>query len=81
MPLDDSTPLSSLRPNQTVTIQRVKASDTELLRYLEGLGLVPGARLEIKEYSPFDHNLTIKVGRKTAVLGLNITSKVFVEET
>ncbi len=39
MPLDDSTPLSALRPNQTATIQRVKASDTDLLRYLEGLGL------------------------------------------
>ena len=80
MPSDDSTPLSALRPNQTATIQRVKGSDTELLRYLEGLGLLPGARIEIKEYSPFDHNLTIKVGRKSVVLGLNITSKIFVEE-
>lgn len=81
MPLDDSTPLSSLRPNQTATIQRVKASETKLLRYLEGLGLVPGTQIEIKEYSPFDQNLTIKVGRKSFVLGLNITSKIFVEES
>ena len=80
MPFDDSTPLSALRPGQTATIQRVKASDTELLRYLEELGLVPGARIEVKEHSPFDHNLTIKVGRKTVVLGLNITNKIFVEE-
>lgn len=81
MPLDDSTPLSSLRPNQTGTIQRVKAPDPELLRYLEGLGLIPGAQIEIKEHSSFDHNLTIKIGRKSVVLGLNITSKIFVEET
>src|SRR6266498_17617 len=81
MPLDDSTPLSSLRPKQTATIQRVKAADTDLLRYLESLGLVPGAQIEIKDYSPFDHNLTIKVGRKSAVLGLNITSKIFVKES
>ena|SRR5689334_9113731 len=80
MPLDDSTPLAALRPNQIATIQRVKAADTKLLRYLEELGLIPGARIEIKEYSPFDHNLTIKVGRKPIVLGLNITSKIFVEE-
>lgn len=80
MPFDDSTPLSALRPGQTATIQRVKASDTELLRYLEGLDLVPGARIEVKEYSPFDHNLTIKVGRKSVVLGLNITNRIFVEE-
>lgn len=80
MPKDTSTPLSYLRPSQTGTVQCVKAADTELLRYLEGLGLVPDAKIEVKEYSPFDHNLTIKVGRKTAVLGMNITSKVFIEE-
>ncbi len=81
MPLDDSTPLSALRPTQTATIKRVKASDNKLLLYLEGLGLVPGAQIEVKDYSPFDHNLTIKVGRKTMVLGLNITVKIFIEET
>ena len=80
MPLDDSTPLSALRPNQTATIKRVKASDTELLRYLEDLGLVPGAPIEVKEYSPFDHNLTIKTKQKTTVLGLSITSKIYVKQ-
>jgi DtxR family transcriptional regulator, Mn-dependent transcriptional regulator len=80
MPIDASTPLSALRPHQAATIKRVNASDTELLRYLEGLGLVPGTRLRVNDYSPFDHNLTIKVGRKSFVLGLNITSKIFVEE-
>ena len=80
MPLDESTPLSSLRPNQVATIQRVKASDANLLRHLDELGLVPGARIEVKDYSPYDHNLTIKVGRKTSVFGLNITSQIFMEE-
>jgi DtxR family Mn-dependent transcriptional regulator len=80
MPLDDSLPLSALRPNQTATIKRVKASDAELLRYLEGLDLVPGVQIEIKEYSPFDHNLTVRVGRRSSVLGLSITSIIFVEE-
>jgi len=81
MPLDTTTPLSALRPNQTGTIQCVKAADTEMLRYFESLGLVPGAEIEVKEYSVFDHNLTVKVGRKTTVLGLNVTSKIFIEES
>jgi len=81
MPEDNSTPLSSLRPDQTGTVQCVKAADTELLRYLESLGLIPDAKIEVKEYSPFDHNLTVKVGRKTTVLGLNITSRIFIEKT
>ena len=81
MPEDTSTPLSSMRPNQTGVVQCVKAADTELLRYLDSLGLVPDAEIEVKDYSPFDHNLTIKVGRKITVLGLNITSKIFIEES
>jgi len=81
MPQEDSTPLSALRPNQSGTVQCVKAADTEMLRYLESLGLVPGAQIEVKEYSPFDHNLAVKIGRKTSVLGLNVTSKIFIEET
>lgn len=81
MPSDELTPLSSLRPPQTATIKRVKASDAELLRYLDGLGLVPGTKIEVANYSPFDHNLTIKVGRRSFVLGLNITSKIFIEES
>ncbi len=80
MPDDVSTPLSALRPGQTATITRVKASDADLLRYLESVSLIPGAQIEVKDYSPFDHNLTVKTGRKTTVLGLNITSKIFIEE-
>ncbi len=80
MPSDQSTPLSALRPEQSAMIKRVKASEAELLRYLDGLGLVPGAQIEVTDHSPFDHNLTIKVGRRSFVLGLSITSRVFVEE-
>ncbi len=79
MPLDDSVPLSALRPNQTAKLHSVRGADSELLRHLESLGLVPGVRMEALEYSPFDHNLTIKTGRKSAALGPNVTSKIFVE--
>jgi DtxR family transcriptional regulator, Mn-dependent transcriptional regulator len=80
MPLDESAPLSALRPTQTGTIKTIKSPETELLRHLEALGLIPGARIEVIEYSPFDHNITVKVGRKTSVLGLNITSRILIEK-
>ena len=80
MPLDESTPLSALRPGQTGKVLSIKSPETELLRHLEGLGLIPGARIEVLEYSPFDHNLTIKVGNKSFVLGLNITNRILIEE-
>ena len=81
MPVDKSTPLSSLRPGQNGVVTCVKAADTELLRHLESLGVIPDTEIEVKEHSSFDHNLTVKVGRKTMVLGLNITSKIFIEES
>ncbi len=79
MPVDDSTPLSALRPNQNATIQRVIAQDPDLLRHLDGLGLTPGIQIEVTEYSAFDNNLTVRIGKKSNVLGLNITTKIFVE--
>lgn len=80
MPIDPSTPLSSLRVGQSGVVTCVKAADTDLLRHLESLGLVLDAEVEVKDYSSFDHNLTVRVGKKTSVLGLNITSKILVEE-
>lgn len=80
MPLDDSIPVSAMHPGQAGTILRVNAANPKLLRYLEELGLVPGVKIVVIDYSPFDHNISIKVGRKTTVLGLNITSKIFIEE-
>jgi DtxR family Mn-dependent transcriptional regulator len=78
MPVEESTPLSALRPNQKASIQSVRSADDDLLRYLDSRGLVPGAHLEILDYSPFDHNLMVKAGTKTSVLGLSVTSKIFV---
>lgn len=80
MPIDPSTPLSSLRAGQSGVVTCVKAADTGLLRHLESLGLVLNAEVEVKDYSAFDHNLTVKIGKKTSVLGLNITNKIFIEE-
>src|SRR5215211_7484439 len=76
MPADDSIPLSALRPYQSGIIQSVKATDTHFLRYLGQRGLLPGVRVEVKGYSPFDHNLTITARHNTTVLGLAITSKI-----
>jgi DtxR family Mn-dependent transcriptional regulator len=78
MPVDESTPLSSLRPNQTATILRVVSQDRNLLRHLDSLGLKPGIQIEVTEYSTFDNNLTIRSGEKSNVLGLNVTTKIFV---
>ncbi len=80
MPLDESTPLSALRKNQSGKILCIKSADADLLRHLNELGLTPNTSIEVVDYSPFDHNLTVSAGKRTSVLGLNITGRIFVEK-
>lgn len=81
MPQDVTTPLSILRPPQKAVILRVKTDDVDLLRHLETLGLIPGAQLEIIDYSQYDNNVTVKVDRQVTVVGPNITQRIYVETT
>jgi DtxR family Mn-dependent transcriptional regulator len=80
MPSDETRPLASLRPKQQAIILRVNDEDPALLRHLDELGLTLGAHLEVAAYSSFDNNLTVRVnGHPSTVIGLAITSKIFVE--
>jgi DtxR family Mn-dependent transcriptional regulator len=81
MPLHSTQSLGDLCVGQTAVVQRVPDDDPELLRYLEDMGIIPGARIEIIEHSAFDHNLKMRVaGRdEPVVLGPSITGQVFVE--
>ena len=81
MPADTSVSLSTLEAGQEASVRRVHALDAELLRHLEELGLIPGARLKILSASRYDQVMRIHVqGRKeAAILGPAITNRVFVE--
>ena len=72
--------LSKLRPGQHAVVNRVRDSDPELLRYLSDLGLIPGAKITVLDFSPFDNNLRLRVEAqdKAIVLGPSVTSQVFV---
>ena len=79
MPASADQPLSSLRPAQTAVVRRVTALPA-LLRHVESLGLVPGAHLTVRNWSEFDHNLTIEAQNQApVVLGFAVTSQIFVE--
>ncbi len=78
MPGDEAQSLADVRPPAQALVRRV-AADAEFLRYLETLGLVPGARLEVREYSLFDQNLHLRVNGNDVVLGPAVTGKIYVE--
>ena len=74
-------PLGSLRPGQQAVVQRVREDDSELLRRVAELGLIPDAHFEVLEYSPLDENLRLSIDGQpgTVVLGEGITNQVFVK--
>ena len=53
--------LVELDADSGATVSRVSDSDTEILRYLSELGILPGARLELSEKAPFDGPLIMRV--------------------
>jgi DtxR family Mn-dependent transcriptional regulator len=79
MPSHESAPLSVLRPLERATIRSIRAPDPNLLRHLESLSLLPGAEIEVTDYSPLDSNSTVKVAGRTAVLGPSVTSRILVD--
>jgi len=83
MPADTAISLSALRPPQKAVLVRVRADDPALLRHLESLGLVPGVEIESVAYSPFDQNLTLRVGKSgtAIVIGAAISNRIFIEIT
>jgi DtxR family Mn-dependent transcriptional regulator len=81
MPAEAETPLSALRPPQKAVILRVRADDPALLRHLESLGLVPGAKVEAVAHSPFDQNTSLRVEKNPTpiTVGIAITRNIFIE--
>lgn len=81
MPTDQSVPLRSLEQRRQAVVRRVDAQDHELLRHLEELKLVPGARIQVLEIAPFDQVMHVKIfnPRNIITVGPAITERVFVE--
>jgi DtxR family Mn-dependent transcriptional regulator len=59
---EKSQPLSSLNERQKGIVVKITDEKSDLLRYLDTLGLVPGASIEILEKAPFNGPITLKIG-------------------
>ncbi|MCB2180097.1 metal-dependent transcriptional regulator [bacterium] len=77
------TPLSTLRPDLHATIKRVRDTDSDLLKHLSEIGVIPGAKIKITDYSEFDGNLHLILieNNQNIVLGPKITDQIFVDIT
>ena len=71
--------LAGLAVGGHAVVRRVPDSDPALLRYLETLGLLPGAAVEMRALEPFHGPLTVVVGATERILGHELASRVYVE--
>lgn len=64
----------------TVQIRAVQDEDPERLRYLQALGLTPGALLTVVDQAPYDGPLTVALAGVpgTEVIGSELAGKIFV---
>jgi DtxR family transcriptional regulator, Mn-dependent transcriptional regulator len=72
------TPLSALEPGDKATVERVPDGDGDLLRYLAGLKLTPGRRLEVREAAPFEGPLTVRVAGTDHAISRALAARISV---
>ncbi len=65
VPAREAVPLSGLRPGAAGTVARIARQEQPVLRYLQTLGLVPGAVVTVVAADPFGGVLTVRVSPET----------------
>ncbi|NGP75499.1 metal-dependent transcriptional regulator [Balneolaceae bacterium YR4-1] len=80
MPEMDAKSLVNAEEGQLYLVSRVKNQDPELLRYLEKIGLLPGAKLEIKDKGPFRGPITLLIENSEQVLGHEVAEHILIAE-
>jgi len=78
---EESQPLIELGTGEQSTIVKIIEERTDLLHYLNKLGLVPGASIEILEKAPLNGPITVKVGSTSHALSRAIASVIQVKRT
>jgi DtxR family Mn-dependent transcriptional regulator len=76
---DPSVDLGDLEPGQSAVVRQVPDGDPQLLRYLDELGLVPQAQVELVDKAPFGGPVTISVSGARQVLGVELAGRIRVE--
>lgn len=74
-PLDDSL-LSQVPAGTQVEITRLRTRESDRLKYLEALGLVPSARFEVLHVAPFNGPMQLKLGNEYRIVGSNLAELI-----
>jgi len=78
---EKSEPLTALNEREEGTVVKITEEKADLLRYLDTMGLVPGASINVIEKAPFDGPITLRVGEAKRVLSRSMASIIQVKRT
>ncbi len=78
---EESVPLTEFNEHEKGIVAKVTDENTDLLHYLDTLGLVPGASIEIVEKAPLNGPITLKVGRASHALSRAMASIIQLKRT
>lgn len=81
MPAFSTLKMVDLQPGESALVQRVCDENSDVLRYLEDLGLLPGVMVVLEDILPVDGNLCLRMAGSEDVLtiGPQIASMIHVE--
>ncbi|MFZ2873221.1 MAG: metal-dependent transcriptional regulator [Phycisphaerales bacterium] len=74
------TPLASCKAGDQVRLVRIADQRADILRFLAGAGLIPGATINIRSIQPGADAITVRAGRKSPVsLSMAAAGRIIVE--
>jgi DtxR family transcriptional regulator, Mn-dependent transcriptional regulator len=78
LPEQKMRPLSQLEPGDQAVIGCITEEQSDLLRYLSTLGLLPDTPVAVESVAPFNGPLLVRVGGSQYALGREVTDKIMV---
>ena len=79
VPMTSSTSVAELPVGGQGCVVRVGDQEPDRLRYLAGLGLVPGAFVHVRATTPFGDPVSIEVGGRVQAIGRVLAQAIFVD--
>jgi DtxR family Mn-dependent transcriptional regulator len=73
-------PLTDASINNQYIIGRVRDQESELLRYFEEIGVIPGVQIRIIDKAPFNGPILVKLEDVEKTIGFNIAEQVYLVE-
>ena len=80
LPMTASCRLCDAEEQKTYLVGRVTNQESELLRYLEEIGLLPGTKIKLLEKKPFKGPLNLLIEDNKESIGYEVATHIYVTE-